>query len=91
MDEYVSRRQFIFLFQQGAALGAKMALIKTGKLKPYITKREAFRRYGRNKVNKWIDEGLVTIRKDGTQSAYWRIDLIEIEIVLIANEILIKF
>ena len=61
-----------------AELGALQALIHTGQVKPYLKKSEAFRLYGRKRVEKWTAEGLIKIRKDGDHSAAWRIDRMEI-------------
>ncbi|MBS1529741.1 MAG: hypothetical protein JSU01_05510 [Bacteroidetes bacterium] len=63
-------------------------LIRTGKLKPYLKKSEAFRRFGRKHVEHWINNGWLTIRKDGGHSAAWRIDRLEIETVAKAREML---
>jgi hypothetical protein len=73
------------LLQAGAELGAIAALIKTGKLKPYITKAEAYRLYGRKNVERWLDDGLLTPRKDGNHSAGWRIDRLEAELIVKAR------
>ena len=72
--------------QAAAELGALQALISTGKLKPYLKKTEAFKLYGRTKVEHWIDARLVTPRKDGDHSACWRIDRMEIEILTKAEQ-----
>lgn len=69
-------------------LGAVIALIRTGKLKPYLKKSEAFRLYGRSNVEHWIEEGLITPRKDGGQSASWRIDRIELESIVKSRQLL---
>ena len=71
-----------------AELGAVIALIRTGKLKPYLKKSEAFRLYGRSNVEHWIEEGLITPRKDGGQSASWRIDRIELESIVKSRQLL---
>ena len=63
----------------GSELGAVTALVKSGKLKPYLKKSEAFRLYGRSNIENWINTGLITPRKDGEASAAWRLDRIEIE------------
>lgn len=76
------------LLQAGAELGAISALIKTGRLKPYITKAEAFRRYGRKNIERWLNEGLLTPRKDGDHSAGWRIDRFELELIVQARFLL---
>jgi len=76
------------LLQAGAELGAMIALIKTGQLKPYITKAEAARLYGRKNIERWLNEGLLTPRKDGNHSAGWRIDRLEAELVVKARFLL---
>ena len=73
------------LLQAGAELGAIIALIKTGKLKPYITKAEAFRLYGRKNIERWLADGLLTPRKDGDHSAAWRIDRLEAKLIVKAR------
>jgi len=76
------------MLQQAAALGAKAALVQTGKIKPYLTKAESFRLYGRKNIEHWINEGMITARKDGELSASWRIDCIEVEAIIRTTEIL---
>ena len=71
-----------------AELGAVIALIRAGKLKPYLKKSEAFRLYGRSNLEHWIEEGLITPRKDGGQSASWRIDRIELESIVKSRQLL---
>ena len=51
------------------------------KLKPYISKREAYKLYGRAIVDRWIKEGLIKEIKDGENSSTVRIDRIQIEII----------
>jgi hypothetical protein len=88
MDIQISTRQLQFLLQEAAEMGASLALARTGMIKPYLKKAEAFRLYGRNKVERWIEEGLITPRKDGNHSACWRIDRLEIEALVKAHLIL---
>lgn len=82
--------QFKIITETAAELGALSTLIKLGKVKPYLKKNEAFKRYGRANVEKWISDGLITIRKDGDHSASWRIDRLEIEL-LSKSLIIFKF
>ena len=88
MENEIPPHLFTRLFNCGAELGAIGALIKTGQLRPYLKKAEAFRLFGRKQVERWIGEGLVTPRKDGSHSAAWRIDRLEIEAVAKAIEML---
>lgn len=64
-----------------AELGAKKALEQVGLIKPYLKLREAQRMYGGSIVNRWIQEGLINIIKDGQRNASVRINRIEIETV----------
>jgi len=73
--------------REAAALGSIITLIRTGMLKPYLKKNEAFRKFGRIRVEQWINSGMITIRKDGNHSAAWRIDRIEIEALASAEKL----
>ncbi|TDS17764.1 hypothetical protein [Sphingobacterium paludis] len=75
------------LVEYSAKLGAKIILSKSGEVKPYLKKSEAFKKYGRKNVEHWIEEGLITPRKDGEFSAAWRIELLEIESVKCSMEL----
>jgi hypothetical protein len=88
MNEPNSPLLIRLLLQQGAELGAITALIKTAKLKPYLKKKEAYRLYGRKNIEHWLDEGILTIRKDGDHSAGWRIDRLELELIVKAHFLL---
>jgi len=81
MDTQISTKNLSFLLQQAAEMGAKLALSQTGKIKPYLTKSEAFSAYGRKNIERWINEGLITPRKDGGHSARWRIERLELDAV----------
>jgi hypothetical protein len=81
MNILLTDHQLGILLRDVAEMGAKLALSRTGKIKPYLNKSEAFRRYGRKNIERWIDQGLITPRKDGNQSAAWRIDRIEVEAI----------
>lgn len=61
-----------------AEAGATKALMDVGLLKPYLKLREAYRLYGEAIVNRWIKEGLVRVKKDGTRNASVRIDRLEL-------------
>lgn len=52
-------KEFSFLFRTAVENGAGMALAKTGALRPFLTKAEAYRLYGRSDVDRWIAEGLL--------------------------------
>lgn len=88
MEEVISRHQLRQVCQVAAELGAIAALVKTGKLKPYLSKAEAFRAYGRANIEHWINEGHITPRKDGDHSAHWRVDRLEVEAIVKSMAIL---
>lgn len=81
MDFEISSHQLKIIIQEAAEMGAVLALAKVGKLKPYLKKSEAFRKYGRANIENWVENGLITIRKDGGHSAVWRIDRLEVEAI----------
>jgi hypothetical protein len=83
----LAETELSLLFSTAAELGATIAMIKTGQLKPYLTKSQAFRRYGRKHIEKWVSKGLLTVRKDGDHSAAWRLDLLEIEFLIAGHRI----
>jgi hypothetical protein len=88
MDLQLTTHQLKIIIRGSAEMGAVIALTKAGKLKPYLKKSEAFRKYGRANIERWIDDGLITIRKDGDHSAVWRIDRIEVEAIARSIELL---
>jgi hypothetical protein len=78
MDLTLSTQQLKLIIREAAEMGAIQALSKVGKLKPYLKKSEAFRKYGRANIENWAAKGLITVRKDGDHSALWRIDRLEV-------------
>jgi hypothetical protein len=84
----LSNHTLILLIQKAAELGARQSLCRIGKLKPYLTKAQAYREYGRSDIESWIESGLITPRKDGDHSASWRIERIEADAIRYAKEIL---
>ena len=80
--------QLELLLQNAAELGSIHTLAKLGKIKLYLKKAEAFRLYGRLNVETWIEKGLITPRKDGDDSAAWRIDRMELEAIHRAKNLL---
>lgn len=86
MNILLTPLQLQTLLCHAAEMGAKSVLAKTGHIRPYLKKSEAFRHYGRKNVEHWIGLGLVTPRKDGDHSATWRIDRMEIEAISKSRE-----
>lgn len=52
-----------------------------GLIKPYISLNQAYKTYGRNTVDRWASEKLITIIKDGTGTSKCRIKRDEIELI----------
>jgi hypothetical protein len=69
------------LLSDAAELGATNALIKVGSLKPWISKTEAYRRFGTKTVNRWLIEGLIKLRSSTPNAVKKHINLMEIETV----------
>lgn len=81
MEQHIPPHSLHQVIRASAEIGATAALIKSGKLKPYLKKSEAFKQYGRASVEHWLETGLLKPRKDGDHSAAWRLDRIELEII----------
>jgi hypothetical protein len=71
------------LLQIQAAYGAgyKRALADCGQLRPYLSLKEAYRKYGQGTVERWVDEGLIVKIKDGPGSSRVRIEREKIELI----------
>jgi hypothetical protein len=78
----ISLKNLATLIQDAAELGAKTVLTEAGLIKPYISKSEASRMSGRTNLNRWVQEGLVTLIKDGPGTAKIRINRIQFESVM---------
>lgn len=77
----MERLELLNLLSDAIAIGAKKAMIDTMAIKPYITKSEAYKMYGRRKVDRWLKEGLVKPIKDGDSNYSIRIDRLKIDAV----------
>ncbi|MGM1428224.1 hypothetical protein ACS126_03145 [Sphingobacterium lactis] len=81
--------QLCALLEYAAEIGAIRALIHVGKIRPYLNKSQAKRKY--KDVEKWIDMGWISVRKDGNHSAPLRIDRFELESVGKANDFIRRY
>jgi hypothetical protein len=77
----ISNNQLIALLKDQAELAATAISIRHGTIKPFLSKSEAYRTYSRTNVDRWLKEGLIKPIKDGTTSAKWRLDRLELEAV----------
>jgi hypothetical protein len=73
---------------ESAQLGALSAMIRLGAIKPYLNKTQAFKIYGRSKVESWLKDGHIRLIKDGDHSAAWRLDRIQLDTLEKAEKLL---
>jgi hypothetical protein len=76
------------LLAAAAEMGSRVTLSRMGKLPPYLSRSDAYRRYGRQRVDRWLEKDWITPRKDGGHSANWRIDRMEADALLAAQRII---
>ena len=55
--------------------------VKYDLIKPYLSMNEAYKKYGRGTVDRWIAEGLINPIKDGTGTSKRRIERKQIELL----------
>lgn len=77
----MERMELVNLLSEAVAIGAKKVLVETLQLKPYVSKSEAYKKYGRRLVDRWLKEGLIKQIKDGDTNHSIRIDRVELESV----------
>ncbi|MDL2230336.1 hypothetical protein LJB87_00925 [Alistipes sp. OttesenSCG-928-L06] len=84
MSEIIDRT---ILRQISAAYAAGYAKAKAdcGELEPYISLKQAYKMYKRATVDRWIDEGLIAVIKDGPNNSKCRIDREAIALVAAAS------
>ena len=73
------------LMVETGEVAANSALSKAGLLKPHLSKQEAYRLHGQSLVDRWIKEGLLNLCRDGSGSAKWRINRLELDSVARAS------
>ena len=66
-------------------MGVDYALAEMGVKNKYISQNQANKRYGRMRVKAWINEGLVTIHKDGDGNKMVRLSIAELDIAAATN------
>ena len=68
------------LLNDAAELAVQRYRIARGEERGYVSKREAYQRFGRRLVDRWLREGLVKLHKDGTGNLAARLSLAELEV-----------
>ncbi|QEL01545.1 hypothetical protein FKG96_12255 [Olivibacter sp. LS-1] len=79
MRELLYNREFRNVLVEVAKVGATQALTEVGKLTPFISKSEAYRKYGRKYVDRWIRLGVLTVKGEDNQKK--QIDRVEIQAI----------
>ena len=72
-------REFRQVVSDVMEIAVKQTLVSLGMLKPYLTKAEAYKIYGRKQVDRWLKEKLIEKIKDGTNTSSIRLSRIELE------------
>lgn len=67
------------LISEAVAIGVKKALTDPSLNKKYLSKNQAYQKYGRRLVDRWIKEKLIKEIKDGDKSHKIRLDALELE------------
>jgi hypothetical protein len=67
------------MLNDAAELAVQRYRIAQGDERWYISKREAYRRYGRKLVDRWLREGLVPLHKDGSGNLACRLSAPQLE------------
>lgn len=73
--------QIIHQIQDAYRAGYKRCLQDKGQIEPYISLSKAYRMYGRRIVERWINESLIDVIKDGDINTKCRISREQIELV----------
>ena len=67
------------IFAKMVERSVNRALMSAGVVKSHISKTEAYKRYGRCAVDRWIKEGWLSQQKDGDANCICRISVAELE------------
>jgi hypothetical protein len=76
---YIYPHELRRMLNDAAELAVQRYRIDAGKERGYISKSEAYRRYGRHTVDRWIREGLVKQSKDGVKNMSCRLPADQLE------------
>jgi len=73
--------EMFLLIKDSAIKGAATALTENIKLSERITKSEAYRRYGRTSVDRWLQEGLLKPDITNGRKSHQKIDIKKLEAI----------
>ncbi len=69
------------LLRDTAELAVKQYRIEKGEESSFISQREAYRLFGTGVVKRWVQEGLIKRKKDGSATSTVRYDRMELELL----------
>lgn len=81
----MSLSQLRALLVDAGEIAAKKALTDAGLLKPYLSKSQAEKKYGRPNIARWTEDGLLHPSRGHTKNDHWRYDTHELEAVYKAS------
>ena len=67
------------LLSEAIFLGIQEYQSQFGNMPKYLSKNQAYQKYGRKIVDRWIKEGLIKELKDGDKQYKIRLDRLELE------------
>ena len=82
MEVSMSLSHLQMLLNDAAEVGAQRAIEKLGLAKPTITRNQAEKLHGKSTITRWISEGLITLKRDGSNTSPFRIDISQLDTVV---------
>lgn len=78
-------RDILLQIKSAYSAGFRKCMELNGDIKPFLSLKQAHEMYGRKTVERWINEGLVDLIKDGPNNCKCRINREQIEMVANAS------
>jgi len=78
MERMFTSREMNIICTTVAEIAVTNVLGRLGVIKPYMSRQEANRVYGRSNVDRWLSAKLITKRQKGTGNQ-WRLNRAELE------------
>jgi hypothetical protein len=66
----ITIKKLQLMLNTAAEMGARQVIDRLGLEKKQVTRNEAYKLYGRTRVDRWYNEGLVERTADGRQTYY---------------------
>lgn len=73
------------MLNAAAENAVKKFAIEMGIIKPVLSKTEAYEKFGKANVDRWIKEGLLKPHRDGNHTAKFRINRYDLELLAISS------